>query len=59
MSNDNDALSLGLGKRPAGFDEFVRELEAMGALDLEEALQTAEPAGPAPIALDRRGDAGY
>lgn len=39
MSNDNDLLSLGLGKRPAGFDEFVRDLEAMGELDLDEALE--------------------
>ncbi len=47
MSNDNDVLYAGQTKRPVGFHEFVRELEAMGALDLDEALEDEPKAKPA------------
>jgi len=38
MTNDNEAPSAQLDRRPAGFDDFVRELEASGELDLGDAL---------------------
>ena len=53
MKNEDEMPGAGPDRRPVGFHEFVRELEAMGELDLDDDLGGPDLPERAPANLQR------
>jgi hypothetical protein len=55
MKSEDETPDMRLDHRPAGFHDFVRELEAMGELDLDDDI--GAPSSPGLAMAGLRGSA--